>query len=321
MLLQPDSYMLIAALVLVLLSLLVFFLLRPLRRRWLRWLWLTVVALCWCAFIYGYAFGVNTLEVRRYEYASDELPTAFDGYRIVLFSDVHAGTLTGSRIHLLERAVDSINAQQADMICFAGDLQNKQPDEIEAVAPILKRLKSRNGVFSVMGNHDYAEYTDLENEMAKDRQCAKLRQWEHQLGWTLLDNDHYRFYRGQDSIVIAGMENDGEGRFPQRGDVAFALWELQRSSFVVMLEHDPTSWRRRILPQCHAQLTLSGHTHGGQFSLFGLSPAALRYREYAGDYHAGNRALYVTRGLSGVVPFRLGVSPEIVVITLKSTRK
>jgi hypothetical protein len=84
-----------------------------------------------------------------------------------------------------------------------------------------------------------------------------------------------------------------------------------------MLEHDPTSWHRKILPHSHCQLTLSGHTHGGQFSLFGLSPAQFRYREYGGMYYAGERAMNVSTGVGGVVPFRFGVSPEIVVITLK----
>jgi hypothetical protein len=113
------------------------------------------------------------------------------------------------------------------------------------------------------------------------------------------------------------MENDGEGRFPQLGDIAQTLRRLKRQSFVIMLEHDPTAWKRKILPHSHAQLTLSGHTHGGQFNLFGWSPASLKYREYDGLYRAGDRMLYVTKGLGGVIPFRFGTPGEIVVITLK----
>ena len=140
---------------------------------------------------------------------------------------------------------------------------------------------------------------------------------EDDLGWYLLNNGYHRIRRGEENIVIAGMENDGEGRFPQLGNITSALIGLNRQSFVIMLEHDPTSWRRKILPHSHCQLTLSGHTHGGQFSLFGLSPAMFSYREHYGMYYAGDRALNVTSGLGGVVPFRFGTPPEIVVITLK----
>ena len=140
------------------------------------------------------------------------------------------------------------------------------------------------------------------------------------MGWHLLNNSHYRIRRDSAAIYIAGMENDGEGRFPQLGDIRLALSGLNRQSCVIMLEHDRTSWRRRILPHSHCQLTLSGHTHGGQFSLFGLSPVMVNYSESAGMYYAGDRALYVSTGVGGVVPFRVGVKPEIVVITLKKKK-
>ena len=123
--------------------------------------------------------------------------------------------------------------------------------------------------------------------------------------------------RGNDSIVIAGMENDGEGRFPQLGNLGNALYGVKRSDFIVMLEHDPSSWRRKILPKSHTQLTLSGHTHGMQFSLFGWSPMSLLGKECMGLYRIGDRALYVSKGLGGVIPFRFGATGEIVVIKLK----
>ena len=113
------------------------------------------------------------------------------------------------------------------------------------------------------------------------------------------------------------MANDGDGRFPQLGNHNQALWGISRDEFVVMLEHDPSSWRRRILPHTHVQLTLSGHTHGGQINILGWSPARLRCRECQGLYQGGGRALYVSRGIGGVVPFRLNCPAEITVITLR----
>ena len=102
--------------------------------------------------------------------------------------------------------------------------------------------------------------------------------------------DHRRIRRDSASIVIAGMENDGErgGRFPQKGVLNSALYGVNRSEFVVMLEHDPTAWRRKILPHSHVQLTLSGHTHGGQISVLGLSAASFMYKEPGGMYYVGH---------------------------------
>lgn len=318
-LLHPDAYILLAAVVLAMLSLLAFFLCRLSSRRWLRWSVAVAAALLWYVLLYGAFVGFTRLEVRQTTYSSKDLPAAFDGYRIVVFSDAHVGTLTGTRRQLLERAVDSINAQHADVICFVGDLQNQSPDEIAAVRPVLKRLKARDGVYSVLGNHDYAFYSGLTDDVERAMLCEEVQRQEGLLGWKLLLNSHRYIHRGGDSIVIAGMENDGEGRFPQWGNIPNALWKVSPKDFIVMLEHDPTSWRRRILPQCHAQLTLSGHTHGGQLSLLGLSPAALRYRECEGAYYVGSRALYVSKGLGAVVPFRFGTPPEIVVITLRKS--
>jgi predicted MPP superfamily phosphohydrolase len=140
------------------------------------------------------------------------------------------------------------------------------------------------------------------------------------MGWKLLNNSRILVERDSQRIVIAGMENDGEGRFPQLGNVNRALWGVSRDDFVVMLEHDPTSWRRKILPHSHTQLTLSGHTHGGQFSILGWSPASLAFHETYGLYKLNGRYLYVTSGLSGVVPFRFGIPAEIAVITLRKSK-
>jgi len=88
-----------------------------------------------------------------------------------------------------------------------------------------------------------------------------------------------------------------------------------------MLQHDPTAWRKHILPNCKAQLTLSGHTHGGQISLFGWTPISLTYDEWGGWYHEGDRTLFVSTGVGGVVPFRFNLEGEICVITLHKKNK
>ncbi|MBQ8158143.1 MAG: metallophosphoesterase [Prevotella sp.] len=272
-----------------------------------------LVAVLWVVLLYGSFVGNRRFEVRRVELSFQDLPASFDGYRIVQFSDIHLGSMTHA---LLNEMVDSINAQKADLIAFTGDIQNKQPSEILPFTKKLSSLKAVDGVFTVLGNHDYADYTDVPYFVKYEREDSTVG-LQQQMGWTMLMNSRRYVCRGQDSIVVAGMENDGEGRFPQRGEVSQALWKVGRSEFILMLEHDPSAWRRKILRQCHAQLTLSGHTHGMQFELFGLSPLALLGREVDGLYERAGRYLYVSKGVSGVVPFRFGATPEIVVFTLR----
>jgi len=269
-------------------------------------------------FVYGVMVGSRKLEVRHVEFASSELPAAFDGYKIVQVSDLHLGTFTGSRTELLREAVDSINAQQADMVVFTGDLQNKEPSEIEPHVQLLSTIKAKDGVFSVLGNHDYAEYINQSDPFRVGGNLGLTQTLQEEMGWQLLNNSHRRIRRDSSYIYVAGMENDGEGRFPQYGDIQHALFGLLPADrdFVVLLEHDPSSWERKILPHSHVQLTLSGHTHGGQFSIFGWSPVSLVYPKINGMYYHGDRALFVSKGLGGVIPFRFGATGEIAVITL-----
>lgn len=281
---------------------------------------LSLVALHWYILIYGTTVGFGKLDVRHVDFVSADLPDAFDGYRLVQFSDAHVGTCLPARRYLLERAVDSINAQRADMIVFTGDLQNMQPSELYPNLRTLGSLRAADGVYSVLGNHDYADYVDAD-AATKEANCREMAELQGRMGWTLLRNEHRVVRRGADSIVIAGMENDGiSKRSPQRGDVRRTLEGASADGFIVMLQHDPTCWRRKILPQSAAQLTLSGHTHAMQFELFGWSPASLIYREWGGLYREGRRAINVSTGLGGFIPFRFGVPGEIVVITLHKER-
>lgn len=285
-----------------------------------RYVGYVLVAICWLLLFWGTFVGFYQFEVKHVELAFDDLPSSFDGYRIVHFSDAHLGTLTGGKSSLLQRAVDSINAQHPDLIVFTGDMQNQLPQEVLPHLTVLKQLKAKDGICSVLGNHDYPEYVEADN-MEKINFEQMAVGFQENLDWRVLRNSRYCIRRGDERIFIAGMENDGEGRFPQLGDINRTLAFVRRSDFVVMLEHDPTSWRRKILPHCHAQLTLSGHTHAAQFEIFGWSPVSFHYREYDGLYELGGRYLYVSKGLGGVIPFRVGAPGEIVVFTLRSKHK
>lgn len=266
--------------------------------------------------VYGCTLGFSKVVVRHETFYSPDLPTGFDGYRIAHLSDIHAGTFSGRLINILEREVDSVNAQKPDLIVFTGDIQNMRPSELVPATNALRRLKATDGKVSILGNHDYAEYIDAPEDVKRANE-KELRDRERGFGWTLLLNSNLAIKRGEDSIFIAGMENDGQPPFPQKGDLRRAMAGIGSHSFVVMLEHDPTAWRRKILPSSQAQLTLSGHTHAMQFELFGWSPSSLVYKEWGGIFFEGERAINVSKGMGGFIPFRIGASNEIVIITLR----
>ncbi len=264
---------------------------------------LTVVLLL--AFAYGFIFGFRRLRLRHEEFASPDLPPAFDGYRIMQVSDFHLGSFSHYP-QFVGRVVDKALAQQCDVVLFTGDLMNFDAGEILPHVSALSRLTAPDGVFSVMGNHDYV-----------NRHAQRVRELERQMGWHLLDNDHRLLCRGSDTIAIVGVENMGEGPFVSKGDLSRALKGLPRGMFKILLSHDPSHWRREVLDSSDVQLTLSGHTHGAQLCAGRLSPAWLSYREWGGAYLHDGRMLHVSLGLGGTVPFRLGAWPEINVITLR----
>ena len=275
------------------------------------------IPLIWLMVGWGSSLGFNKFEVNHIEYASSDIPKAFDGYKIVLFSDAHVGSYQKRNSDVLRQAIDSINAQKPDMIGITGDLQNIQPSELYPHREVLGSLQAKDGIYSVLGNHDYASYLGCDEAVkaANDKEIISL---QRQMGWTVLLNEHRTIQRDTSSFILAGMENDGDGkRFPQKGDIAKTLDGVADGKFILMLEHDPSAWRRKIIPDGRAQLTLSGHTHAMQFNILGWCPMSLTGKEFWGWYEEGHQKLFVTAGLGGLIPFRLGATGEIVVLTLR----
>ncbi len=266
--------------------------------------------------LYGSFRGFNELEVRRVDFYSADLPPAFDGYRIALWSDAHVGSYTSFRKPVLSAAVDSLNAMDADVVFFLGDLQNTGPGEIAEHVPVLSRLSSRGGVYSVLGNHDYSHYMGgtREEKMAAE---ALTRKAERDLGWHLLLNENVVLRHGTDSIALAGMEgNDGQGEDHGWGIYEKALSGIPDGMFTILLLHNPYFWRKYIVPFTKVPLTLSGHTHGGQVRVLGFSPTSLLYTEDDGLYEVNGLQLFVTHGLGALIPLRFGIPGEVVQLTL-----
>lgn len=266
--------------------------------------------------LFGAVEGKEFFQVKEVEFVSPDLPEAFDGYRILQLSDIHSGSWKGNG-EAIRRAVEICNQQKADVIVFTGDLVNSRASELPEFMPLLSDLKADDGVFSIVGNHDYGTYVHWNSDAEREANFQKLIAEEKQMGWDVLLNEHRILRRGNDSIALVGVENSGNPPFPDYTDLPRALKGTE-GLFKVLLSHDPTHWRRSVLPETDIQLMLSGHTHDMQVSVFGFSASQFVYPEHRGMYLEEGRGLYVNVGLGFVLfPFRLGSWPEITVITLR----
>ncbi|MBQ5834910.1 MAG: metallophosphoesterase [Bacteroidaceae bacterium] len=268
---------------------------------------------------YGYFFGRNHFVANEQTIYFADLPEAFDGYRIAQISDMHVGTFRNGHESDVAAIVDFVNAQKCDAILFTGDLVNHHPSELYGLEGELSRLSAPDGVYSVMGNHDYSMYMHYPSEDLRNADVEELKRCQRSFGWELLLDENRVLRRGTDSIAIVGVENCGRPPFPKLGDLAKATAGLGDGCFKILLSHDPTHWQSEVVPQTDIQLTLSGHTHAGQFSVFGWSPVKHVYDEWSGVYcNDEGQVLNISNGIGAVMfPFRFGAWPEVNVITLK----
>ena len=278
----------------------------------------TLGAIVFASLVYGFTGGYKHLVVKDYTYASAKLPQEFDGYRIMQFSDIHVGTFNGNT-EVVQSIVDTINSYDPDLIVFTGDLVNTLSRELDDYTEVLSLLKARDGVLSISGNHDYAHYFKWKSPVDSMLDIRRLHRLQAEMGWNLLLNENVVLHRGNDSIAVLGSENDGLPPFPMQGDLKKTQKGIGADCFKVLLTHDPTHWKRSVLPETNIDLTLSGHTHGMQFKIGNFSPASFFYPEWGGEYrHEDGRALYVSLGCGeALLPFRFGAWPEVNLITLK----
>ena len=271
--------------------------------------------------LYSSAVTPYQINVSNIDIEFDNLPKAFDNYKIVQFSDLHLGSyISGSTF--IDELVDSINAQNANITVFTGDIVNRQSNEMTVYTECLKKLCSPDGVFSVLGNHDYGDYMHWESEVMKILDVESLVSMQQRMNWTILNNSHTIIRNGNDSIALIGVENWGDPPFKMYADLSSSYPNLNDSTFKILLSHNPAHWDAEIIDKTNIALTLSGHTHAMQcaFNIFGkyISPAVFRYSRWSGLYtNQEKQYLYVNSGIGEVaIPARIGVKPEITVITL-----
>lgn len=266
--------------------------------------------------IYGSTIGKTKFEVNEVEFRSSKIPESFDGYKVVQISDIHIGNWKGDK-NSIERMVTLVNKQKPDVVVITGDLVHNSAAELDGFEDILSEIKAPDGVYSILGNHDYGSYKRWENKRAEVLNFKDLQKRQADMGWKLLNNEHTYLTKGNDRIALIGVENDGAPPFSKHGDLPKAMKGTKDSEFKLLLSHDPTHWRREVL-NTDVDLMLAGHTHGTQFAIGRFSFASLMYPEWGGMYTEGSQGLYVNVGIGAVMlPFRFGAWPEITVITLK----
>lgn len=295
----------------------------PERRKIISQIAISIAAIPFASLLYGMYRGKYNYKVLSYKLQYDDLPDAFDGYKIVQISDIHSGSFDNQK--KVQYGVDLINAQEADLILFTGDLVNNRADEIYPWIDTFKKINAKQGVYSILGNHDYGDYMRWESPEAKTRNMEMLYKSHSKMGWNLLLNDSHFIEKDGQRIAIIGVENWGSG-FRQSGDLNKALNKVDTDDFKILMSHDPSHWEAKVLPHpFKIHLTLSGHTHGMQFGIeipgwIKWSPVKWRYKHWAGIYEDKKQLLNVNRGFGYLAyPGRVGIWPEVSVITLSKT--
>ncbi len=274
------------------------------------------------AMSFGVISGAHDYRVRRRLIQSPNLPKAFDGLRVVQISDIHTGSFFNKTA--VEGGIDMLNAEKPDLFFFTGDLVNNRSEEAKDYLDIFKKVKAPMGKFSIMGNHDYGDYTSWPSQQAKAKDIQDLHEMHGYMQWDLLLNENRILKVDGEELAVLGCENWGAGRFSKYGNIEQTVLGVEDHPFKILLSHDPSHWDAQIRPDYpDIDLMLAGHTHGFQFGVefgnFKWSPAQYRYKQWSDLHKEGDQYLYVNRGYGFIgYPGRIGILPEITVLELKS---
>lgn len=274
----------------------------------------------------GSIHWVSKFKTREVEIQINDLPQNLEGFRIVQISDVHLGSWMTTKP--IERAVEIINELNPDLVLFTGDLVNFSSNETSGFDIALRKIKSKHGIYAIMGNHDYGDYVPWPDSLSKENDIKRLENFYKKIGWTLLRNENRVLSIDTSTILLAGVENwSATARFHRYGDMQLTMMHAPQTDVSVLMSHDPTHWEAEVVKRYpRFDLTLSGHTHGMQigFEGFGIkwSPSQYVYKNWGGLYTkkiSSDRSiqLYVNLGLGHIAyPGRVGILPEITLLTL-----
>lgn len=245
----------------------------------------------------------TTLTTEEVEVTLDRLPKKLDGFRIVHLSDLHHSPFT--HIDHIARAVTAASKLKPHIVVLTGDFVSHEADYIKPVAKILGELKGKYGSFACLGNHDHWTDSDM---VTKELQAAGVK---------VLVNEGFRFEAKGSSFWLCGVDDHMVGKT----DLPSALKGAFPDEMKLLLAHNPIIFRKAVA--AGVDLTLSGHTHGGQIKVRDPEKRILPRRKLSsGLHHRKDSQIYITRGIGTVVlPVRFQCPPEISVLTLRASSK
>lgn len=292
------------------------------RSEWMALLAVILILSIFTILTYGVIRNRHRYKVFTEEVSIPDLPKSLEGLRIVQISDIHSGSFTIKEP--VERAIEIINAQNADLVFFTGDLVNSVAAEMEHFIDVFKNISAKFGVYSIVGNHDYGDYIRWENQEDKIQNFEQLKKIHNLMGWDLMLNENRLVDVNGEKIAVIGVENySANQRFHKYGDLEKAYQGTSEAKLKLLLSHDPSHWDDEVTKRFQdIALTFSGHTHGMQFGIeipgfLSWSPAKYVYKQWAGLYQNKQQYLYVNRGFGYLgYPGRVGILPEITLIKL-----
>jgi len=269
---------------------------------------------------FGILVGRYDIHVDKQNLYFSDLPEQMNGFKIVQLSDIHLGSF-GKNPKVLKETIRIIDQLQPDLLLFTGDIVNNFGDEIVGFEPYLKQLSGKYGKYAIQGNHDYGDYFNWPDTISKRNNLNLIKAGLTNAGFTLMQNQWQKITVKDTSFSLIGVENWGHRPFPQYANLEVAMKGIAKNSFKILMSHDPAHWKAKVVPETDIQLTLSGHTHGGQFGIkfagIEFSPIYLSEKNWGGLYQSDNQLLYVNRGLGTVgFPGRIEMRPEITLLTL-----
>lgn len=273
---------------------------------------------------YGILLGRNQVNVVRQDLYFDNLPYQLEGFKVVQLSDIHLGSF-GKNIQVLNKTLNGVEALQPDLLLFTGDIVNNFGEEIHGFESVLAQFKAKYGKYAILGNHDYGDYYQWPDQKSKAENLKQIEMGLTNSGFKLLLNKWERIVVNDTAFALIGVENWGHKPFPQYADLEMATKEIPSDLFQILMTHDPAHWDAIVVPQTNIPLTLSGHTHGGQFGIkiagIVFCPMFMVQKRWGGLYKLDNQLLYVNTGLGTIgFPGRVEMNPEITLLTLHKTK-
>ena len=247
------------------------------------------------------------IKIRTIEIKSKDIPEEFNGKRILFVADFQYDTMSRYNRKQQKKAIELINAQKKDMILLGGDYATWEKN-IPKFYEDAKDIKIPElGVYAIYGNHEYPGEEETAENMKK-------------LGFNLLVNENRKITINNENIYIAGVTDLWHGK----PDAKKALEGLKREDFVLFLTHNPEYFEEMTEDEKQkADITLAGHTHGGQVTFFGkiIMSAIKDKKKYGyGMKEYNGHKIYITSGLGGAfleMFIRFFAQPEIVIFELK----